>query len=79
MKTRILKKINLRIKIRERDDLFLLEHRPTGAESWQVMGEFSTLKKAIHKKNVHIVMVVMRDLGYRNELVKRRTKRKKLK
>jgi hypothetical protein len=75
MKTKILKKINERIRIMPKNDSFVVEHRPLGSYEWHELNSFSTITAAINKKNSYIVMVIMRDLGFRNEFVKRRIKR----
>jgi hypothetical protein len=76
MKTRILKKINQRIKIVEKNDKFVVEHKPFGSKEWKFMNDLSTYKRAVDIKNSYIVMILMRDMGYRNEFIKRRTNRK---
>jgi hypothetical protein len=81
MKTKILKKINERIRIIPENDLFVVQHRNKIGfggrfENWHELKSFSSFKRAIDKKNSYIVMVILRDLGYRNEFVKRRTIRK---
>jgi len=78
MKTRILKIINQNIRIVEKNKTFHVEHRPFGAECWQLLNQFSTIEKAITKKNNYILMIVLRDLGYQKKLIKRRTERKKI-
>lgn len=82
MKTRILKKVSQRIRIVKIKDMFVVQSRNTigfGRKfgAWHEINSFSQYKKALKKKEVHIVMVIMRDLGFRNEFVKRRTDRKK--
>jgi hypothetical protein len=82
MKTRILKKVNQRVRIVKVNDMYVVQQRKTvgfGQKfgGWEEINSFFDLKKAIKKKEIHIVMVVMRELGYRNEFVKRRTDRKK--
>lgn len=86
MKTRILKKINKRIRIVETEDnMFEVQIRhpfktkELRDKEWHVINIFSTYKKAVERRNNHISMIIMRDLGLRNEFVKRRTKRKKRK
>lgn len=86
MKTRILKKINKRVRIIETDDgMFEVQHKHSFKtkdfhnNEWHTINVYSNNKKAIEKKNNFIVMIIMRDLGLRNEFVKRRTKRKKMK
>jgi len=75
MKTKILKKINDRIRIIPKNEMFAVEHRLLGGHEWKELNHFSTISAAINEKNSYIVMVIMRDLGYRNEFVKRRIKR----
>jgi len=82
MKTRILKKLNQRVRIVEKKGMYDVQIRNTigfgnkfGA--WHTENSFSKLNMALKRKEVHVVMVVMRDLGYRREFVKRRTDRKK--
>ncbi len=82
MKARILKKVNQRVRIIKVKDLYVVQHRNTigfGNKfgEWQEINSFFDYKKAVHKKNIHIVMVIMRELGHRNEFVKRRTERKR--
>ncbi len=82
MKTNILKKVNQRVRIIKINDLYVVQQRKTvgfGRKfgGWEEINSFFDIKKAVHKKNTHIVMVIMRELGYRNEFVKRRTERKR--
>jgi len=82
MKTNILKKVNERIRIIKVKDLYVVQKRETIGfgwkfGEWEEINSFFDYKKAVHKKNIHIVMVIMRELGYRNEFVKRRTTRKR--
>lgn len=84
MKTRIWKKINERVRIEKKsDDEFVVEHRPiysikrVDPKKWRVLNMYSTFDKALKHKHNYIVLILMRDLGFRNEFVKRRTKRKK--
>ena len=82
MKTQILKKVNQRVRIVENGDSYVVQHRNTVGfgrrfGEWEEINSFFDIRKAIQKKNTHIVMVVMRELGCRNEFVKRRTDRKK--
>lgn len=84
MKARILKKINQRVRIVKKKDVYEVQTRQTigfGNKfgEWHTENTFSKLSKALKRKEVHIVMVVMRELGHRNEFVKRRTERKKAK
>lgn len=50
-----------------------------GWSEWELVNEFGLRKHALKKKHSYIVMILMRELGYRNEFVKRRTERKKRK
>lgn len=82
MKTNIIKKINQRVRIVKNDELYVVQQRQTvgfGQKfgEWEEINSFFDIKKAIHKKNIHTVMVIMRELGYRREFVKRRTDRKR--
>ena len=49
----------------------------SGLSEWYTLNTFSTMKAALKRKHSFIVMILMRDLGYRNEFVARRTERKK--
>ena len=82
MKTRILKKVNQRVRIVTKNDMYDVQTRGTVGfgnkfGEWHTENTFSKLGKALKRKEVHIVMVIMRELGFRNEFVKRRTDRKK--
>jgi hypothetical protein len=82
MKTRVLKIVNQRVRIVKNDDLYVVQKRETvgfgrNFGEWEEMNSFFDYRKAVNKKNVHIVMVIMRELGYRREFVKRRTERKR--
>jgi len=82
MKTQVLKKVNQRVRIVKNGDLYVVQRRETigfGGRfgDWEEINSFFDIRKAIHKKNIHIVMVIMRELGYRREFVKRRTDRKR--
>ena len=82
MKTRILKKVNQRVRIVEHDGMYEVQQRGTvgfGRKfgEWREINTLSSYKKALKKKEIHVVMVIMRELGYRNEFVKRRTDTKK--
>ena len=78
MKTRILKIINRNIRIVEKNGTFYVEHQPVRSGGWRLLNQFSTMEKAISKKNNYILMIVLRDLGYQKKLTKRRTDRKKI-
>ena len=82
MKTRILKKVNQRVRILEKKGMYEVQIRNTigfGRKfgEWRTENIFSKLSKAIKRKEIHIVMIIMRELGYRREFVKRRTDRKR--
>lgn len=82
MKTNILKKVNQRVRILEGNGMFVVQKRSTTGfgikfDEWETINSFTNLKKALKSKEVHVVMVIMRELGYRREFVKRRTERKK--
>lgn len=48
-------------------------------DEWNDLNSFSTIERAVMKKNSYIVMILMRDLGFRGEMIRRRTKRKRRK
>jgi hypothetical protein len=74
LKLKIWKKINQRIRIVKKDnDLFSVESRYFVKENWKSVNDYSSFKRALHKKHSYIIMIILRDLGLRNEFVKRRT------
>ena len=80
----IWRKINQRVRIVKNKDAYEVQVRNTigfGNKfgEWRTENTFSTLSKALKRKEIHVVMVIMRELGYRNEFVKRRTDRKRAK
>lgn len=81
MKTRILKKINQRVRIVENDDGFEVQAREKllfkGYSEWYMLNQFSALKQALKKKHSYVVMILMRELGYRHFFVQKRIDRKK--
>lgn len=82
MKTRILKKISKHIRIVEDGDNYLVQNRKLlglrkGMSPWKTINTFSSKKKAIERKNMYIVMILMRDLGFQREFIKRRKGRRK--
>jgi hypothetical protein len=82
MKARILKKFNQRIRIIEENDSYVVQVREKnpfkkGFTDWHTLNQFSSLKQALKKKHLHIVMILMRELGYRHFFVARRVQRKK--
>jgi hypothetical protein len=80
MNTRILKQINNRVKIFNAQhgyEVAIRERKLFGGYTpWETTNSFSTLNKAIRRKNNYIIML-MRDLGYQHEFVSRRIQRKK--
>jgi len=76
MKTKISKKISQRVRIVEKNDAFVVQHKINGFGNWIALNSFSTLKAALNKKHSYVIMIVLRDLNYRNEFVKRRTKKR---
>jgi hypothetical protein len=80
MNTRILKQINNRVKIFNAQhgyEVAIRERKLFGGYTpREVINSFSTLNKAIRRKNNYIIML-MRDLGYQHEFVSRRIQRKK--
>jgi len=82
MKTRILRKVNERVRIIEDNGMFVVQGRhsfKSKSDKWNDLNSFSTIERAVMKKNSYIVMIIMRDLGYRGEMIRRRTKRKRSK
>jgi hypothetical protein len=49
----------------------------SGMGEWYTLNMYSSYGKAVERRNMYVVMVIMRDMGYRNEFVKRRTDRKR--
>jgi hypothetical protein len=85
LNARILRKISLRVRIIENDkgdyEVQTREgtfKRQLDNAEWKPINQFSMYKRALEKKQSYIVMILMRELGYRNEFVKRRTERKKI-
>ena len=77
LKLNIMRKINQRVRIEPVGDAFIVEHKVGGLGEWVKLNTYSTFKAALNKKHSYIVMIILRDLSYRNEFVTRRTKRKK--
>jgi len=82
---RIWKKISNRVRVLETEpgrysvqsrmyDPFKREY-----SEWHEMNSFGAMKHALKKKHSFILMILMRDLGYRNEFIKKRTDRKRKK
>jgi len=80
MRAKVLRKINNGVRIIEQDGLFVMQTRRKilfgGYTDWVNANQFSTYKQALKQKHSYIVMILMRELGLRNEFVRRRTKRK---
>ena len=81
---RVWRRICNHVRIVEDGDNFVVEMRDylgltKGYGEWRTVNMYSTLPKALERKHLHIVMVVMRDLGYRYQFVDKRKKRKKRK
>ena len=84
MDTRLLKMVNKKVRIVKNKEHFDVEARTylglfPGWSKWESLNTYSTLKNAIKKKNMHIVLIVMRDMDCRCEFINRRTTRRKLK
>ena len=82
MKTRLLKIINKKVRIVKNKEHYDVEARTylglfPGWSKWETLNTYSTLKKAIQKKNMHIVLIVIRDMDCRCEFIKRRTNMKR--
>lgn len=86
-KLRIWKIVNERVRIIEDDreqfvvqtrDVLFNPFKKTWTE-WTDLHEFSAYKNALKRKHSYIVLILMRDLGYRNDLVRKRTDRKRAK
>lgn len=86
LNVRILRKISTRVRIIENDKgIYEVQHKPclltkrqASKVDWEILNQFQRYNKAADRKNNYIVMILMRDMGYRNELVRRRTERKKI-
>lgn len=76
LNVKIWKKINQRVRIVETPNGFEVQHRTLVSDPWHTLNIFSTFKAALNKKHATIIIIVIRDLGYRPELIKRRTKKK---
>ena len=80
---RFWKKINERIRIIENDNgQFIVQVREflpfkNRYTEWEDIHDFSTYKQALKRKHSYIVMILMRDMGCRNDFVRKRTERKK--
>lgn len=84
MKTNILKKVNHRIRIVKKDEQYVVQARHLlglfrGMSEWKTLNSFSSIKGAIHKKNMYIVMILMREMNLHTEFIKRRKTARKLK
>lgn len=86
-KLRVWKNINERIRIVEdKRGQFVVQTREvlfnplkkTWTE-WTDLHNFSAYKNALKRKHSYIVLILMRELGYRNEFVRKRTVRNRSK
>lgn len=83
MKTKIWKKICDRVRII--DDgrgYFIVQAREKlpfkrGFTEWHDLNSYGAYKHAVKKKHSFVVMILMRELGYRYEFIAKRTKRKR--
>ena len=77
------KKINERIRIIENDSKqFVVQTREclplkNKFTEWKDIHNFSTYKQALKRKHSHIIMIIMREMGCRNDFVRKRTERKR--
>ena len=84
-KLKIWKKVSDRVRVTEtkpgRFAVEAREHNPLKRKwsDWHELNSYGSMKHALKKKHSFVVMILMRDLGYRNEFVKRRTDRKRAK
>jgi hypothetical protein len=75
-KLHIWRKICRKIRIVKKDEhTYVVEHKNVDKD-WHELNQFSSHSAALNKKHVYIVMILLRDMGYRNDLVKKRTVRK---
>ena len=80
---RIWVKISNRVRVIEeqpgRFSVQAREYFPLRREytEWHELNSYGAMKHALKKKHSYIVMILMRDFGYRNDFVKRRTDRKR--
>lgn len=79
MKTKIWKRINLRIRLIENKNTgnFQVELRDKNYGGWSILATFSSFKEGLKKKHEHINIFTLRGFGHRNELAYRRLKRNK--
>jgi len=81
MNLKIYKKICELVRIEEIKDeegnveLYLVQSRKTKKQEWETIFESSSLKKTLLKKHFYI-LVVIRDLGYRRDLLNKRRKQR---
>jgi hypothetical protein len=76
LNVKIWKKINERVRIVETKNGYEVQHKNLLINPWHTLNVYSTMKAALNKKHATIIIIVIRDLGYRQELIKRRTKNK---
>ena len=81
---RIWKKIGERVRIVKIGEQYVVQKRIylglfPGWSDWEELNTFSTFKQAVQRRNMHIVLIVIRDLGLQCEFVHRRKINRKLK
>ena len=76
MKTKILKKVRKRVKLRKGIDKSWHVLRRKGWNDWFDVYSSVLYEKALRRKH-QIMMIILKDLGYRNELIERRRKKNK--
>jgi len=77
MKTKILKKISKLIRIVKNEEGQFEVQVPLNKKWVTPPGSTcNTMKQALAKKHAKIVMILLRDMGYRAELIQKRKKRK---
>ena len=81
---RIWKMIGRKVRIVKIGEQYVVQKRTylglfPGWSDWEELNTFSTFKKAVQKRNMHIVLVVIRELGLQCEFVRRRKINRKLK
>lgn len=75
MNVRILKKIGNFVKLENDGEEYIVYSRKRKKDEWEKMYGSISLRKALIKKH-HQSLIVLRELGYRGEFLKRKSKRK---
>ena len=81
MNTRLLKKINNRVRIVQLDDgTYKVErkhfyHVNRSYDTWCTLNTFQSLKGAIRQKHYYSIMFIFKDIGIRGEYKRRKKKR----